>query len=144
MKKLTKSKLQQRSKDRIAFLMEVREDHLRDELELIYTDSGVGYIVHQKGDGPQPNNGEKVEVHYVGILESKPIVFDETFSKKRGVRFILGTNKVISGWDLTIPLLNRGDQVTLFIPSKLGYGSKGRGQGIPSNSNLMFYIEIVE
>lgn len=144
MKKLTKSKLQKRSKDRIAFLMEVREDYLRGELEFTYTDAGVGYIVHEKGDGAQPNNGEKVEVHYVGVLEHKAKVFDETFSKNRGVRFILGSNEVISGWDLTIPLLNRGDEVSLFIPSKLAYGAKGRGQGIPSNSNLLFYIEIAE
>ncbi|CAH0998891.1 putative FKBP-type peptidyl-prolyl cis-trans isomerase FkpA [Neolewinella maritima] len=142
MKKPTKAKLRQRSADRTAFALQQREAFLAGELEVTYTDSGLGYVLHAEGEGAQPRAGKNVEVHYVGMLKDKPEVFDESFGNIRGARFVLGTGQVIPGWDEGIALLQWGDEATLIIPSKLGYGPKGRGQGIPSNSDLLFYVEI--
>lgn len=143
MKKLTKAKLRQRSEERIAFLKSVRQEYLNDELEVSYTPSGIGYVIHEEGDGRKPEHGQKVEVHYAGILARKPAVFDESFGNQKGARFVLGAGEVIAGWEEGIALLKEGDEATLFIPSKFGYGPKGRGQGIPPNSELIFYVEIV-
>ncbi len=142
MKKPTKAKLQAISADRIAFAEQVRQDYLDGKLEPIRTPSGLGYLIHEAGEGIQPKQGQRVEVHYVGLLEDKPGVFEESFSRVKGVRFLLGAGEVIPAWDEAIALLQWGDEATLFVPSKLGYGPKGRGKGIPSNSNLIFYVEI--
>ncbi len=142
MKKPTKAKLRARSEDRIAFAKEMRQAFLDGELDVTYTESGLGYVIHEAGEGIAPKPGKNVEVHYVGILKDKPVVFDESFGNIRGARFVLGSGEVIPGWDEGIALLRWGDEATLFIPSKLGYGPKGRGQGIPSNSDLLFYVEI--
>lgn len=143
MKKPTKAKLKSRADDRTAFIKKVREDYLAGALEPIRTASGLGYLIHEAGEGIAPQPGQRVEVHYIGILEKKASIFDESFSSVKGIRFLLGEGEVIAGWDEGIALLKYGDEATLFVPSKLGYGPKGRGQGIPTNSDLIFYVEIV-
>ncbi|WP_367389149.1 FKBP-type peptidyl-prolyl cis-trans isomerase [Lewinella sp. LCG006] len=142
MKRPTKAKLRARSADRIAFAKQVREEYLNGELDITLTPSGLGYIIHEHGEGIAPKVGQKVEVHYVGLLQKKASVFDESFGNIRGARFILGAGEVIKGWDEAIALLRWGDEATLFIPSELGYGAHGRGQGIPPHSDLIFYVEI--
>lgn len=142
MKKPTKAKLRARSADRIAYAKQIRQEYLNDELDVTRTASGLGYVIHEEGEGIAPKPGQKVEVHYVGLLEQKPSVFDESFGNIKGARFLLGGGQVIAGWDEGIALLRWGDEATLFIPSNLGYGAEGRGQGIPPNSDLIFYVEI--
>jgi FKBP-type peptidyl-prolyl cis-trans isomerase len=142
MKKPTKAKLRQRSEAAIDFIKETRKAYLAGELDVKRTASGLGYVIHEAGEGLQPKAGQRVEVHYVGILEAKPSIFDESYSQPKGVRFLLGAGEVIAGWDEGIALLRWGDIATLVVPAKLGYGPKGRGQGIPSNSDLIFNVEI--
>lgn len=142
MKKPTKAKLRAQSADRVAFAKQIRQEYLNGELDITRTPSGLGYVIHEHGEGIAPKVGQKVEVHYVGLLEKKASVFDESFGNIRGARFILGAGEVIQGWDEAIGLLRWGDEATLFIPSELGYGADGRGQGIPPHSNLIFYVEI--
>lgn len=142
MKKPTKAKLRARSADRIAFAQQIREEYLNGELDVMRTTSGLGYVIHEQGEGIKPKLGQKVEVHYVGLLEKKPMVFDESFSNIKGIRFLLGAGEVVPAWEEGIALLQWGDEATLFVPSELGYGAMGRGQGIPPHSDLIFYVEI--
>jgi len=142
MKKPTKAKLRARSADRVAYAKQIRQEYLNGELDVIRTESGLGYVIHEKGEGIAPKIGQKVEVHYVGLLVQKPFVFDDSFGNIKGARFLLGAGQVIPGWDEGIALLRWGDEATLFIPSDLGYGPEGRGQGIPPHSDLIFYVEI--
>ena len=51
---------------------------------------------------------------------------------------------MIRGWDEGIMLLNEGSKATLYIPSGLGYGTRGSGKVIPPNSPLIFEVELVE
>lgn len=142
MKKPTKAKLRRRAEEHEALAKNIRQQYLNEELDVVRTASGLGYVIHQAGEGIAPKQGQKVEVHYVGILAEKPHVFDQSFGNIKGARFKLGAGEVIQGWDEGISLLRWGDEATLFIPAKLGYGPKGRGQGIPPNSELIFYVEI--
>lgn len=142
MKKPTKAKLKARSLAALEMAAEQRVAYLRGELDLVYTSSGLGYIIHYEGDGDIACDGQKVEVHFVGMLIKKREVFDETFSRHRGTRFQLGKGEVIVAWEEAMSILPRGTEATLIVPAKLGYGPKGRGQGIPPNSELLFYVEI--
>ena len=57
------------------------------------------------------------------------------------INFTLGG--VIPGWQIGIPLIQKGGKIRLIIPSGYAYGRQGQN-GIPSNSTLDFDIELVD
>src|SRR5919199_99569 len=66
------------------------------------TESGVYYLVTQPGNGPTPNRGDLVQVHYTGkLLDGK--VFDSSRTNPqaggRPVQFPIGVGQVIPGWE---------------------------------------------
>lgn len=142
MKKMSKAKQKAYAADRLAFAASVREEYLAFDLDPKRTASGLGYVIHEQGDGPRPKPGQAVKVNYIGLLINDGKVFDDSLLKGRSFRFRLGTGEVIAGWDEGIDLLRVGDEATLFIPPKLGYGNAKKGN-IPANSELLFYVEVV-
>jgi FKBP-type peptidyl-prolyl cis-trans isomerase len=52
---------------------------------------------------------------------------------------------VIRGWTEGLGLLGKGGKATLYIPSKLGYGSRPPyGSPIEPNSILIFEVEVLD
>jgi peptidylprolyl isomerase len=94
------------------------------------------------GDGPKPQAGEIVSVHYTGRLEDGS-VFDSSRARGEPISFPLGAGYVIPGWDEGIALMNQGGQATLVIPPALAYGAEGYGDVIPANATLTFDVELV-
>ena len=103
--------------------------------------SGLSYIVTRRGEGHQPHPGEKVIVHYTGVM-TNGVKFDSSLDRGQPFVFELGAGRVIKGWDEGIGKLKVGDQATLIIPPELAYGEQGRGP-IPPNATLIFVIELV-
>lgn len=109
-----------------------------NELEAQVTESGLYYIIHELGEGEHPNITSLVRVHYKGsFIDGK--VFDQTTDSP--ATFPLAD--LIPAWQEGIPLLKEGGQLTLVVPSRLGYGHQDVGP-IPANSVLIFEITLVE
>jgi len=131
--------------ERLAFAAKVVEDYKAGKLsgEVKETASGLKYIIHEEGTGPQAEAGLGVTVQYIGMLTSNSNVFDQSFERGEGIPFQLGTGRVIPGWDEGIALLKEGSKATFIIPSELGYGAQGTpGGDIPANAELAFYVEL--
>lgn len=107
-------------------------------LDITITESGLGYIIHEEGSGPKAKNEDVVNVKYAGRTLNGNL-FDQG-----DYQFILGRGGVIGGWDEGIALLQVGSKATLYIPSNLGYGSRGSGPNIPPFSSLIFEVELLE
>lgn len=105
------------------------------------TPSGLIYVITRHGEGLQPKTGDKVLVHYTGVL-TNGMKFDSSLDRGQPFAFELGAGRVIKGWDEGIAKLHVGDQATLIIPSALGYGPKGIGT-IPPDATLIFVVELV-
>lgn len=103
--------------------------------------SGLSYIITRLGEGRQPLPGEKVIVHYTGVMTSG-VKFDSSLDRGQPYAFELGKARVIKGWDEGIARLRVGTQATFIIPPHLAYGEKGRGP-IPPNATLIFVVELV-
>ena len=116
----------------------------QDDEKVITTDSGLQYVVLVEGDGATPQRGQTVVVHYTGTLEDGS-KFDSSRDRNQPFQFKVGVGQVIKGWDEAMQLLNKGSKATLVIPSELGYGSTGAGNGvIPPNATLIFEVELVD
>ena len=107
------------------------------------TESGLYYKITQHGNGKKPQAGQKVAVHYTGMLLDKS-VFDSSYSRRQPLNFTVGVGQVIEGWDEGIILLHEGDKARLVIPSDLAYGASGAGGVIPPHAPLIFDVELVK
>lgn len=104
------------------------------------TPSGLQYEILQEGTGEKPGPTTRVTVHYEGSL-SNGNVFDSSY--KRGQPATFGVNQVIAGWTEAMQMMPVGSKWRLFIPSELGYGSRGAGGSIPPNAALVFDVELL-
>lgn len=106
------------------------------------TPSGLRYKIINKGNGDSPTKGNKVKVHYKGMLIDET-VFDSSYKRNQPIEFNVGIGQVIPGWDEGIMLLKKGEKAKFIIPSNLGYGEAGAGGVIPSNATLVFEVELL-
>ena len=110
---------------------------------LVATDTKVG-------TGAEATAGSKVFVHYTGWLY-KPMAtrqrgrqFDSSLSRGAPLEFVLGTGRVIKGWDQGVVGMKVGGKRTLVIPSYLAYGKRGAPGGmIPPDTDLIFEVELL-
>lgn len=106
------------------------------------TSSGLLYKFEKENNSHKPSNGNKVKVHYKGMLLDGT-VFDSSFKRNQPIEFTLGVGQVIKGWDEGISLLGIGDKASFIIPSDLAYGASGAGGVIPPNAPLIFEVELI-
>ena len=121
-----------------------RTEKLLNDLSDGYSkaDSGLMYKFLDNKNSNKPSKGEKVKVHYKGMLLDGT-VFDSSFKRNQPIEFTLGIGQVIKGWDEGISLLGVGDKASFIIPSDLAYGESGAGGVIPPNAPLLFEVELI-
>lgn len=107
------------------------------------SESGLYYIRTKKGNGKNPETGQKVSVHYTGTLLDGT-KFDSSFDRGKPYEFPIGQGQVIRGWDEGIAMMKKGEKGILVIPSELGYGPRGSGPVIGPYSTLVFEVELMD
>lgn len=111
----------------------------REEVKI--TPTGLQYEVLEEGNGPKPEAGDQVVVHYTGRLIDGT-VFDS--SEERGEPATFGVTQVIPGWVEALQMMNAGSRWRLYIPSNLAYGSNGAGGVIGPNQTLIFDVNLLK
>jgi peptidylprolyl isomerase/FKBP-type peptidyl-prolyl cis-trans isomerase FklB len=103
--------------------------------------SGLEYKVLQSGDpaGKPPAIGDLLVLNYDGKL-ADGATFDS--SEQQGGMARMTFDGLIPGWMEGLKLMRPGDTWMLYVPSRLGYGSRGQGP-IPPDSPLVFKIELI-
>ncbi|MEY4431935.1 MAG: hypothetical protein RLZZ44_65 [Bacteroidota bacterium] len=125
------------------------------------TASGLQYVLLHKGTDLKPVDGSTIYFKYAGYFEDGNL-FDSNFedvaktygqfnqarADQNGYQafpFQAGKKEgMIPGFLEGLSLMNIGDRMLLFLPSKLGYGERGAGGVIPPNTNLVFELEITD
>jgi FKBP-type peptidyl-prolyl cis-trans isomerase FkpA len=101
--------------------------------------SGVYYQILSPGTGSVTYTANTVvSAKYTGRLLNGSI-FDQTTTQIPS--FALGN--VIVGWQIGVPLIQKGGKIRILIPSQYGYGRNVAGT-IPANSVLDFDIELTD
>jgi FKBP-type peptidyl-prolyl cis-trans isomerase len=112
-----------------------------DLSQMTRTPSGLYYQDLVVGGGQEVQPLETVTVHYEGWLHDGA-KFDS--SRDRGMPATICLCQVIQGWREGIPGMREGGRRKLVVPSNLGYGSQGAGNGvIPPNATLVFDVEVL-
>jgi FKBP-type peptidyl-prolyl cis-trans isomerase FkpA len=107
-------------------------------MEFQTTPSGIQYRILRTSEWQKPTAMDSVKVHYRGWLDNGR-VFDSHFDGKP-VSFSL--QRVVPGWTEGLQLIGVGGMIELWIPPKLGYGSRGQAGSIPPNAPLHFIVEL--
>ncbi|BAN48933.1 FKBP-type peptidyl-prolyl cis-trans isomerase [Metapseudomonas resinovorans] len=97
----------------------------------------------QLGDGKEVVKGALITTQYRGTLEDGT-EFDSSYSRGKPFQCVIGTGRVIKGWDIGLMGMKVGGKRTLFVPAHLAYGERQVGAHITPNSNLLFEIELLE
>jgi peptidylprolyl isomerase len=66
------------------------------------------------------------------------------FDASDAFQCVIGTGRVIKGWDQGIIGMNVGGKRQLSVPAHLAYGERQIGERIPAHSALFFDIELLE
>jgi len=94
------------------------------------------------GDGKVAVKGALITTHYRGFLDDGT-EFDSSYNRGKPFQCVIGTGRVIKGWDLGIVGMKVGGKRKLFVPAHLAYGERQMGALIKPNSNLIFEIELL-
>ena len=139
-------------KDKAAYLAATKATALT-------TASGLQYALLQKGSDVKPVAGSTIYFYYAGYFEDGTLFdsnyaevtktfgqFNQARADQNGYQpfpFEAGKKDgMIPGFLEGLSLMNIGDKMLLFLPSKLAYGERGAGGVIPPNTNLVFELEI--
>ena len=96
----------------------------------------------QLGDGKEVVKGALITTQYHGFLEDGS-TFDSSYDRGKAFQCVIGTGRVIKGWDQGLMGMQVGGKRKLIVPAHLGYDSRSMGK-IPPHSNLTFEIELLE
>ena len=136
---------------------ELIKNYLADNNLLDQADSiqeGVYYIPSQPGSGAEVSNGSTVEIRYTGYFLDGT-VFDSNIDPDSDLfRFVVGSERVIPGFEIAVLQMQQGEKGTVIIPSRAAYGEsvvalpyeiveETFGSTIPPYSILRFDLEVI-
>jgi len=110
----------------------------KNNIKAVKHPSGLYYQIIKPGTGSftYPSN-TKITIKYEGKL-----LDGTTIDNGNGVENTFQLNQLIEGWRIGIPLIQKGGEIRLIIPSDLAYGSQATGP-VPANSVLDFTIQLI-
>jgi len=108
--------------------------------EVTTTASGLQYEVLVEGDGPTPETGDAVRLHYLGMLPDGT----EFDGSTDGEPVVFNVGGLIEGFNEAMQLIPMGGKYKVYIPSELAYGPTRRSELIGPNQVLVFEIEHFE
>ena len=109
--------------------------------QVIEIEPGLQYLVVNSGDpiSEPPSLNQTISAHFHGTLTNGEVFWSSLDSEPLKIEL----SKLIVGWQKAISLMREGDKWIVYIDPTMAYGEDGR-PGIPSNSILIFEIELLE
>ncbi|MGB5397340.1 MAG: FKBP-type peptidyl-prolyl cis-trans isomerase [Gammaproteobacteria bacterium] len=111
------------------------------------TARGAQYKELKTGAGETAQAGDIATMHFTGWLDDNGGQGKELYnSRKEGrpVSFVVGTDKIMQGWNEGVIGMKKGGKRLLRVPPALGYGAKSVQDVVPANTSLLFVIELVD
>ena len=111
------------------------------------TPAGARYRDLQPGNGEIAAPGDIATMHFTGWLDDNGSKGREFYNSRREdtpVSFVIGTDRVMPGWNDGIVGMQPGGKRLLLLPPALGYGARGVQGIVPPDASLIFIIELLD
>jgi peptidylprolyl isomerase len=105
------------------------------------TASGLQYVEVAPGDGPTPQVGDMISMHYVAKLPDGTVLAD-SYSMGEPALAIMGRDQLLPGWEEGLMLMKAGGKMNMLLPPELAFGEEGYGM-IPANSQIIIEVELL-
>ena len=107
------------------------------------TETGIHYLIYEKGTGVEIKTGDILQCPYTLKLIAGEEIYDS--ATDGALIFKIGKSDQPSGLEEVLLLLRQGDKAKVIVPSYRAYGIAGDGNKIPSSATLIYdiYIEQV-
>jgi len=109
-----------------------------NNIQALEDPSGLRYIIHEEGTGATADLCDVISFTYTGRLLSDSTIIDQS-----NTPFRIGLYRLITGFQIGVPLIKEGGSITLFIPSTFGYAQDST-DNVPDNANLIFDVQLTE
>jgi FKBP-type peptidyl-prolyl cis-trans isomerase len=112
-----------------------------------FAQGGIKFKDLVVGTGAPAEVGDVAVMHFVGWIAhdgQRGREFFNTRSRGRPASFVVGTDRVMQGWNEGVIGMRAGGRRLLLVPPGLAYGEKGVQGIVPANAPLMFLIEMLE
>jgi len=110
------------------------------------TSRGAQYKDLKPGTGEAAAVGDIVTIHFINWLENNGVQGKEIYNTRKEnktVSFVVGTDKVMPGWNEGVIGMKQGGRRLLKLPPALGYGAKGVQGLVQANARLIFVIDLI-
>jgi peptidylprolyl isomerase len=118
-----------------------------DNIKAIDLGDSLKLFMFKEGKDISIDSGDIAFIHYTGFttdsLGNKK-VFDSSFDRGTAFEVVVGSGKVIKGWDMGLIGRKEEDQFRLEIPPVLAYGKRGVPPLILQDEILYFDMYIVK
>jgi FKBP-type peptidyl-prolyl cis-trans isomerase FkpA len=111
------------------------------------TPNGVQYQDLKPGSGETAAVGDVATIQFTGWLDDNGRKGKEFYNSRRQgapVAFVIGTERVMQGWNEGVIGMQQGGKRLLRVPPSLGYGSREVEGVIPPDARLIFIIDLLE
>jgi hypothetical protein len=106
-----------------------------------HDDTGIRIESIEAGTGKAVGDGETVRVHYVARLPDGTVVHD-TRSDGSPIELIIGSTKIICGFERALVGMHAGEQRRVSVPWRFAFGESGKLPAVPARSDLVFVIDL--
>lgn len=105
------------------------------------TKTGLRYWIYQHNNGVIALDGKTVALEYtVHLLNGESLYSSKT---EGPMILVLGKDKIITGLEEGIFLMQEGDKAKFIIPSHLGFGLAGDDKKVPKKATLVYDLSLI-
>jgi FK506-binding protein 8 len=98
----------------------------------------------EEADGSRPVNGQMVTIAFDAWLHDEDPAHQRSrlVDHSESLSFVLGDGDVISGLDMAVCLMDRGERAEIIIGARHAYGATGKLPDVPPNATLFYVVHL--
>ncbi len=113
----------------------------RRNWDMTETETGLWYMIYEKGRGDSISDGDMVTIDYkLSLLDGTLCYNTDTLGPET---VVIGSENMETGLNEGLLLMHQGDKARLIMPPHLAHGLLGDNNKIPSRSTIIFDLHVL-